>query len=277
MDNSNKNMSKNKLIVLGTGTSTGIPTIGCHCPVCTSSNPKNRRLRSSVYLESLKGSRIIVDTAPDLREQVLTHKIEELDAVIITHTHADHIHGIDDLRPYCFHSKGKSLPVFTHKESKLELEERFPYIFNYPKDRPVIGGGIPLLTLHEVPLDGSFFSIVKDNFQFFLLPHGYLNSLAFIHEKLGYIIDCKEVTSHTIEAMKKAKLDWLIIDCLRQKPHQTHLHIDAAIQYAQEIGAKNTGLIHFSHHLEHEEMLSTITKEHPSIVPLYDGQTLFYS
>ncbi len=269
--------TRNQIQILGSGTSTGIPIIGCDCPVCHSSDPKDKRLRTSAYLTTSKGHKFLIDAGPDLRAQFLREKLHELDAVFITHTHADHVHGIDDLRALCFKNK-KNIPVFTHHIAAQELREKFPYIFMREKlfssERPVLGGGIPLLDLFEIPGEHP---LVGDDFEFTLLPHGYFKTMGITHSKMTYFTDVASVPSETLDHLRKKQLDLFIIDCLRVSPHQTHLHLEKSLEYAKYVNAKLTGLIHFSHDFFHEELESKLASENFKVRPLFDGEHLFYA
>lgn len=275
-----KAKEKNKLIVLGSGTSCGVPIIGCHCPVCLSPKKKNKRLRTSILIQTHQGKTILIDTSPDVRSQLLKHKIEKLDAAIITHEHADHTHGIDDLRPFCFFYK-KTIPIYTHQATQNHLTETFPYIFQsdkiYGENRPVLGGGIPRLELHPVQINQDN-NIEGENFRFFLLPHGYTQTLAFIHGKLGYIVDCHHIPDSVLHEFREAKLDLLIIDCLRATPHQTHLTLDQTMDYIDRIKASRSGTIHMGHEFEHDELRALFHKKYGSqVFPLWDNLALTYS
>lgn len=273
-------MIKNRITILGTGTSTGVPTIGCKCSVCTSTNPKNKRFRTSIYLETAGGKKIIVDTTTDLRSQVLANNITQVDAAIITHDHADHVNGIDDLRPFCF-MENKSIPIYTSSCYMNHLTTRFPYIFQadklYSEERPPLGGGIPRLNLCEiVPSEKSL--IESEEFQFYLVPHGYGETLCFIHQKFGYIIDCHEIPDAVINEFKNANLDILIIDCLKRKSHKTHLNLTQTQNYLEKIDAKFTGLIHMAHDFDHEELKNEMKQKYgKKVAPLFDTEKLEYS
>lgn len=273
------NKDKNRITILGTGTSTGIPTVGCQCKVCTSTNPKNKRFRTSIYLETAQGKKILVDTTPDLRSQLLQNKITNVDAAIITHDHADHVHGIDDLRPFCF-KDNKTIPIYTSRYYIEQLTSRFPYIFSdkiYTEERPVLGGGIPRLSLQEI-IPGKTNQIVDEDFAFYYVPHGYGQTLAFIHGKFGYIIDCHEIPSEILQIFKAAKLEILILDCLKRVPHQTHLRLDQTQRYLEEIDAQFTGLIHMAHDFDHEELTQEMSQKYgKKVAPLFDTQKLEYS
>jgi len=273
----------NKVLILGSGTSTGIPIPGCFCKVCQSTNPKNKRLRTSIILkfknDDKKGhpeKKLLIDTTPDLRQGLLDHQINSLDGVIITHTHADHVHGIDDLRPLCFGNPSKTIPLYTYPKAKEELLHRFPYIFNSLKKRPNIGGGIPLLEIKTLNLDKPV-SLLEKPFNFFLLPHGYGKTLGFCQGKFAYLIDCHDIPSQTLQFLKEQQLDFLIIDCVCLKPHKTHLNIEKAFSFIKAIAPQRAGLIHMGHELDHNELQKRgeASFDFP-VFPLADGMVLEY-
>ncbi len=276
INNIESSQRKNRITItaLGTGTSTGIPTLGCKCSVCESTIIKNKRLRSSIII-NIDEKNILVDASTDLRTQLLNNNIEDIDACIITHEHADHTHGIDDLRPFCFY-KDTPIPVYTAKNTKEVLEVKFPYIFKRHevfKDKKILGGGIPKLDLHEVT-PGTH-SICDQDFTFYSLPHGHTETLGIKIKSFAYIIDCTQIPEKALEDLINADLELLIIDCLRIKKHQTHLHLDLALEYAQKIGAKKTGLTHMSHDFEHEEFSQMLKNRYNGdIFPLYDTQKI---
>ncbi len=217
-----------QLHFLGTGTSTGTPMLGCPCPICTSSDPCDQRLRSSLWIRTKTGGSIVIDTSADLRQQLLFWKVDKVDAAIITHDHADHLHGIDDLRPFCFGPPKKQIPIFVSKSIAETLERRFDYIFMahqlFNAARPVLGGGIPLLSLMPMPLDCQQLhpqKVADEEFQFFLLPHGHTFTSGFIHDSMAYIPDCQSVDQEIIAALASKKLELLVIDCLQINKHDT--------------------------------------------------------
>ncbi len=263
----------NKISILGSGTSTGVPILGCKCRICQSNDPRNKRLRASVLIETKNSKSILVDTSPDLRAQLLNKNISSLDGVIITHDHADHTHGIDDLRPFSFQTQ-TPLPIFTDSETSLSLTTKFPYIFQ--RNKPIIGGGIPLLDLF--PINEGPQKILDETFHFYFLPHGHGKSLCFFHEKFGYIVDCREILPQVLKSFKEAKLDLLVIDCLRYQPHQTHLHLDLTLKYIEEIRPKKAILTHMGHEMEYSDVINQLTAlGYNSIFPAIDGQTFLYS
>ena len=270
-----KSLNKKTITVLGSGTSTGIPQIGCTCVVCTSLDHRDQRLRSSIFIETKAGKKILVDTTPDLRNQVLSNKISTLDFVIITHDHADHLHGIDDLRPFCFGPPKREIPIYTNEETKKSITERFPYIFK-PKDLPSIGGGIPILSLNAVEIE-KIIIIQDEEFFFFNYPHGYGITMGFIHDDFAYIVDCFEIPDHIVEILKEKKLKMIILDCLQRMPHQTHLTVEKSFNFIKRIAPEKAGLIHMNHDLSHSILLDLAEKEFGnSVFPLFDGQKLSY-
>lgn len=271
-----KSLNKNTITALGTGTSTGIPMPGCSCLTCTSLDHRDQRMRSSLFIETKSGKKILIDTSPDLRTQLLNNKISAIDFVIITHDHADHLHGIDDLRPFCFGPPSREISVYVDSIAKDAITERFPYIFK-PTNLPIIGGGIPRLNLKAVDLEIPVV-IEGEEFFFFTYPHGYGVTMGFIHESFAYIVDCAELPGPLIKILKDKKLDLLIIDCLQIKAHNTHLSVDKCFSYIKEINPKRAGLIHMSHHdLTHRSLTALAQAEFGNrVFPLYDQLKLFY-
>ena len=269
-----KSLNKNMLMALGTGTSVGIPQIGCSCLVCTSLDHRDQRLRTSVFIQTKNGQRILIDTTPDLRTQILSNKISAVDFAIITHEHADHLHGIDDLRPFCFGPPPREIPVFSNASTKASIEARFPYIFHHKG--PVLGGGIPRLQLQSVELEKPT-TLFGEEFFFFNYPHGHAETMGFILGDLAYIVDCHSLPDHIVKILKEKKLKLLVIDCLKKGSHTTHLTVDKCFEYVREIKAEQTGLIHISHDLSHTVLKDLAVREFgESVFPLYDGQKLFY-
>jgi phosphoribosyl 1,2-cyclic phosphate phosphodiesterase len=268
----------NKITILGSGTSTGVPILGCKCSICQSIDRRNKRLRTSILLETFNKKTILIDASPDLRTQLLRSNTMQLDAVVITHDHADHTHGVDDLRPFTFGKKGP-LPVYTDAYSLDSLTIKFPYIFQREvvfKDKAILGGGIPKLDLH--PLLPGINTLASENFHFYALPHGHGESLCFTHEKLGYIIDCREVPDKILNHFQNAQLDLLIIDCLRYEPHQTHLHLDLSLEYIQKIAPKTAILTHMGHEMDYLELTRQLrSRGMRNVFPAIDNQSFLYS
>ena len=266
--------------ILGSGTSTGVPMPCCSCAVCKSSDPKNQRLRSSAFIVTSSGKNILVDTSPDLRQQALINNITNIDSCIITHEHADHTHGIDDLRPFCFGPPKKEIQIWTSEYCVNEFTQKYPYIFQrhklFNKDKPIIGGGVPLLTLQKLIPEQST-KIQGEDFYFHLMPHGYGMNLGFIHSKMAYLTDCHEIPETFLKKLKQSNLELLILDCINRRKHKTHLSFDRSIEYLKKIDAKLTVLTHFSHDFDQapfEQELKSMFNG--SVIPAYDGLTLEY-
>lgn len=268
----------NSLTILGSGTSTGVPMIGCNCPVCNSTNASNNRLRTSVLLRTSSSKTILVDTTPDLRTQFLREKINYIDAAIITHDHADHTHGMDDLRPLC-HLNNMTIPIHCSSKTSQSLRKKFDYIFDrkslFPKDRPIIGGGIPMLDLVELK-DGQHL-VAGSEFEFFSLPHGHGLTSGFIHQSMAYIVDCHDIPEKVVQRLREAQLDLLILDCVQPGPHQTHLGWEKARFFLEAIRPKRAGLIHMNHAWDHDNFCKTLLSLGMNwAVPLKDGDVLQY-
>jgi phosphoribosyl 1,2-cyclic phosphate phosphodiesterase len=266
----------NKVTILGCGTSTGVPILGCNCKVCQSTDLRNKRLRTSILIESTHKYKILIDTTPDLRAQLIREKIQMLDAVIITHDHADHVHGMDDLRTYAFKSP---LNVYTNRETAQKLSSKFPYIFQREKvfaNKTILGGGIPLLNLAEVTLGKNL--IGQEYLEFLELPHGHTNTLGIIHSKCAYLTDLNEISDDQLNYLENSCLELLIIDCLRYKPHTTHLHLDKTLKYVEKISPKLTVLTHLGHELDYVDLSYQLRKRGTkNVFPAYDGQCFYYS
>jgi phosphoribosyl 1,2-cyclic phosphate phosphodiesterase len=227
--------------LLGTGTSTGVPVPGCHCDVCRSHTPENQRTRCSLLLQHA-GHSILIDTATDLRQQALREGLEQIDAVLYTHTHADHMHGIDDLRPFNRHGAGP-IPVYGDAESIAAMQENFRYIFAPPQEhlyRPrlaawTIGGPFSLYGLPVTPVP---------------LLHGDGTALGYRIGPLAYLTDCSAIPPASLALLNGLEL--LIIDALRFRPHAAHFHVAAAVAMAEQIGARQTLLTHLSHEVDYQ-------------------------
>lgn len=268
----------NKITLLGSGTSAGVPILGCKCHVCRSTDVRNKRLRASALIETNNGKKILIDVPPDIRTQLLRADITSLDAVIITHDHADHTHGMDDLRPFGFQSQNP-IPIYSSPDAGKDLRRKFRYIFerdSYFKDKAVLGGGIPLLDLHEV--EAGTHSLLNETFELLPMPHGHEDTFAVVHGKCAYVVDCREIPEKISDRLRDAQLEVLVIDCLRLKPHSTHLHLELSLAYIQKIGPKLAILTHMGHELEHTELLQELkARGAKNVVIGTDGATFFYS
>ncbi|NCB01915.1 MAG: MBL fold metallo-hydrolase [Spirochaetia bacterium] len=248
-----------EITFLGTGTSYGVPRIGCTCSVCTSNNEKNKRLRSSIYIKEGDTS-IVVDTGPEFRLQMLINHITDVSAVLYTHNHADHINGIDDLRVF---SETGPLEVFGPKQVIDDLHHRFAYAIGI---NPYIGG-LPQLKTTTIPLKG----LQIGDMQVIPIPlvHGCREVYGYRIGPFAYLSDCKEIPPSSYE--KLVGVEVVVLDALRYKEHPTHMNLDQAIAASRLIGAKETYLTHLSHDFDHD----TLTRDLPrGMFPSYDGLIL---
>ncbi|MEK7691124.1 MAG: MBL fold metallo-hydrolase, partial [Bdellovibrionota bacterium] len=203
--------------ILGCGTSTGVPLIICSCVVCRSRNPRNKRLRAAAWLQT-RGKSILIDTSPDLRTQAIKFKIPRVDAVLFTHPHADHIHGIDELRSYTYVQGGR-IPVFGNAWTESELRKKFEYIFQPAKS--IEGGGIPMLDLHPIRGDEPVIDLLGIPVVPLRAAHGSTNEvLGFRVDSVAYMTDCSYIPAETLGRMDG--LVALVLDCVRIAPHDTH-------------------------------------------------------
>ncbi|MBN1867880.1 MBL fold metallo-hydrolase [Candidatus Sumerlaeota bacterium] len=226
-----------RITVLGSGTSTGVPTIGCGCEVCRSDKPENRRLRSSLYVEN-GADAFLVDCSTDFREQALRHRLPRVDAVLMTHDHADHLNGIDDLRIFNFLQSG-AIDVLGEEEVLETIRRRFDYCFS-PKQ---IGGGVPQLNLRRIEPDKPF-SLCGVEILPLRIKHGILDILGFrIGSRFAYLTDCSGAVERTIEALRGIEI--LIVGALRPSPtHPTHFTLGQALDFRSQIGARQTWFTH---------------------------------
>jgi len=232
-----------KLTFLGTGTSTGVPSIGCDCETCLSDNPKDKRLRVSVLIEHA-GKKILVDTSIDFRQQALRAKIDFLDAVLITHCHVDHVFGLDDIRPLNF--RHGAMGVYANEIAWKDLRRIFQYIF-IPNH---IGGGLPQLIPHTVEHNAPF--CIGEDLQITPLEviHGKLPVIAYRFNDFAYATDLKMIPPDSLAGLMN--LDVLVLDCVRHKPHTTHLCLEEALDYIEVLKPKRAFLTHLNHDILHE-------------------------
>jgi len=246
---------------LGTGTSHGVPLIGCGCPTCTSRNPKNLRTRGAVAL-GLPDGNLLVDSPPELRIQLVRERIGVIHGVLYTHAHADHLFGLDDLRIFPRYL-GHDLPVYCEREVEANIRAAFAYAFD-PATRSFPAGGVPKLTFR--PITTEPFSVLGARVIPVRVGHGRSRVLGFRFGDVAYCTDTKEIPPESMSLLRN--LDVLILDCLRREPHVTHLSLDEAIDVARRLAPKRTLLTHVSHSLEHE----AVTRELPPGIELaYDG------
>lgn len=245
-----------KILFLGTGTSTGVPQIGCKCTICTSTDKKDKRLRASVLITE-GTTQILIDCGPDLRQQLLTHQINHLSGILITHEHYDHIGGLDDIRPL-----GEA-QLYAEKRVLRTIERNMPYSFGenkYP--------GVPTFNLHEI--NENAFSINNLNIQPIRVMHAKLPALGFRIGNFAYFTDVKTMDSNSIDQLKG--LDILVLNALRPNKHISHLSLDEALEIASKIGARKTFFTHMSHDMGKHQDVSQLLPE--TIQFAYDGLQL---
>jgi phosphoribosyl 1,2-cyclic phosphate phosphodiesterase len=253
---------RHEFLLLGSGTSTGVPLAGCACAVCESTNPRNFRNRTSGLIAFASGDSLLIDAGPDLRHQCLAHKVRRVDSVLYTHSHADHILGTDDLRAFNFTHKNR-ITCYGTTDTFQGIKTAFPYIFS-PNER-YLGGLVAQLDMVEIPSEGDI-SVHGVLFKHFPLPHGDVTVTGFRVGELGYATDCKGLSSQAREVLRGVKI--LFLDGLRWESHNTHNSIHEAIEIAMSLGAETTYLIHTTHTIEYDE----VSRKLPDGIKLgYDG------
>ncbi|MFT7617469.1 MAG: phosphoribosyl 1,2-cyclic phosphate phosphodiesterase [Planctomycetota bacterium] len=235
-------MATDKLTFLGTGTSYGIPQIGCDCSVCRSTDPRNARTRCSAILEAA-GVRLLIDAAPDFRTQALREGISDIDGVFITHVHADHIFGLDDLRPLSL-NRESPLPIFADAETASLLRQTFAYIFSTPIRRE----NVPWMVIQEI-VAGEPFTLGEATFLPFPVEHGRWSCLGIRYGDFAYITDAKRIPAKSVTAL--AGIKTLCLDLLRDDPHPTHMSTKESLATVKELGSPESYFIHMGHEIEH--------------------------
>ncbi|MBI5641941.1 MAG: MBL fold metallo-hydrolase [Deltaproteobacteria bacterium] len=249
-----------RLTIFGCGTSTGVPVIGCHCQTCSSTDPRNKRTRSSILIQE-NGKNILIDTSTDLRAQSLANGIERIDAVLFTHPHADHIHGIDDLRAFNL-AQGGAIPCYGGEHTIDRIRVMFDYIFR----EDLNDGWKP--NLRTAVIDSAFelFGITVTPVE---IQHGPATIFGYRFGNAAYLTDCSGIPEHSLEKLKGVEL--LIIGALRYKPHPTHFSIQQAIDASAALNPKRTVLTHLGHNIDYGKDNATLPK---GVELAYDGLTL---
>lgn len=231
-----------RVLFLGSGTSHGVPMIGCDCDVCRSPDPRDKRLRPSIFMQLDDGLRVLVDTTPDLRTQALRADIRHVDAILFTHSHADHVMGLDEVRRYNMLRRAP-MPIYGDSNTLRELRRTFAYVFesNAPK-----GGGVPDLRLF--PIAGPF-CLGRQEVQPVPIRHGPWDILGFRVGRFAYLTDCNGIPDTSLALLRG--LDCLVLDALRHRPHPTHFTLAEAVEMAARIGAARTFFTHIAHELGH--------------------------
>lgn len=231
-----------RLTFLGTGTSTGVPSIACECETCTSEDPRDKRLRVSIIIEH-DGRTVLVDTSADFRQQALRFGLKRLDAVLITHCHVDHVFGLDDIRPLNF--RFGALNVCANERAWVDLKRIFKYIF----EPSYYGGGLPSV-IPNVVVPGASFCVGSElEITPLEVIHGMLPVMAYRFNDFAYLTDLNEIPRATMDALKD--LDVLVLDCLRFKEHPTHLWVEKALEYVDQIKPRRTFFTHIAHDILH--------------------------
>lgn len=255
-----------KLTLLGTGTSFGVPVVGCDCRVCTSDDPRDRRDRSGAILDLPEG-RLLIDAPPELRLHLLRERVKRIDAVWLTHPHADHLHGLDDLRIFSTRHRS-TITAWMADHHRRQVESRFPYVFD-SGDHVPDGTTRPEIRIREI-VAGRPVEILGERVTPISVPHGSTRSYGFRAGSLGYVTDGKSIPPEALDVLKG--VDTLVINALWWgNPHPTHFNIEEAIHAARTIGARETWLVHLTHRVLHEELERDLPD---GIRPAWDGLTI---
>ena len=239
-----------QLTMLGVGSSAGTPAVGCNCATCTSINPRNKRTRCSSLITLDSGENILIDTGPDLRNQALRENIKRVDAVLYTHTHADHLHGIDDLRAFC-QIQRKQIPLYAKEDAVAHITQKFGYVLREPSDF----WEMPVLRIESIDAPFALFGA-----QITPIPvmHGKSHIFGYRVGNIAYLTDVSDIPESSIELLQG--LDVLLLDCLRETTHPTHINIEQSLAYIGRIKAKQSYMIHMTHDLEYSALTNKLPK-----------------
>jgi len=251
-----------RILFLGTGTSHGVPMIGCTCDVCRSTDPRDTRLRPSIYVDVPGRAKILVDTSPDLRQQALTHRLTQIDAVLFTHSHADHVLGLDEVRRFNA-MQGGPIPCYASGPTWETLRRTFHYIFDPVQQ---LGGNIPELEVHEI--DGPL-TIQGVRVRPVPVWHGQMPVLGFRFGDFAYLTDCNRLADEAWDVIEG--VDTLVIDALRDKPHVTHFSLDQALEVVARVKPRRAYTTHMTHNLAHA---ATNARLPEGVELAYDGLVL---
>jgi phosphoribosyl 1,2-cyclic phosphate phosphodiesterase len=257
-----------RLVILGSGTSFGVPVVGCTCEVCTSDDPRDKRTRVAALVEGDDGRRLLIDTPPEIRLQLLAAGVGDIDAVLYTHEHADHTHGIDDLRALSARRRA-DVPVYGSSETLAQLTSRFPYIFD-DRIQPPPGSCKPRLrptplTSFE-PVDVAGMRVVP-----LPVPHGDVTVFGYRVGDVGYVTDAKAVPPEVVGSLRGVRV--LVLNALFDQPHPTHLSIPEAVAVAEAVGAEQTYLTHLTHRHGYAALAHRLPA---GVAPAHDGLTFVF-
>jgi phosphoribosyl 1,2-cyclic phosphate phosphodiesterase len=251
-----------QLTILGAGSSAGTPAVGCACATCSSTDQRNKRTRCSSMITLDDGRVILIDTSPDLRQQALRENMRRVDAVLYTHTHADHLHGIDDLRAFCQLNRCQ-IALYSYPEAVTHIQEKFGYTLRDPIPQ---FWDLPVLAAHVVdaPFEaaGQWVTPIP-------VMHGKIRIYAYRIGNLVYMTDVSEIPEQSYDLLQG--VDLLLIDCLREKPHPTHVNVEQSLALIARIGARRNVLIHMTHELEYHALQASVAA---NIAVGYDGMQL---
>ena len=250
-----------QVLVLGTGTSHGVPMIGCECDTCRSTDPRDRRSRASIYIQVGGGSSVLVDTSPDLRMQALTHGLRRVDAIAYTHSHADHVMGLDEVRRFNVLQKS-AIPCYGDERTLSDLRRIYSYIFNPDTPR---GGGLPQIVTARVMGE---FCVGRATFVPVPLLHGSRTILGYRIGSFAYLTDCSGIPEGSWALLDGVRI--LMLDALRERPHPTHLSLGQALAVVDRLKPERALFTHMCHDLPHAE---TCARLPPSVQLAYDGLT----
>ena len=237
--------------MLGVGSSAGTPVVGCNCATCLSDNPRNKRTRCSSLITLDSGENILIDTGPDLRNQSLRENIKRIDAVLYTHTHADHLHGIDDLRAFCVIQRSQ-IPLYAKEDAVLHITQKFGYTLRDPSDF----WEMPVLRAETIDAPFELFGMTVTPIP---VMHGRSQIFGYRIGNIAYMTDVSEIPESSFPLLEG--LDIVLLDCLREKSHPTHINIEQSISYISRIKAKQSYLIHMTHELEYASLSKKLPKD----------------
>ncbi|MGZ8984009.1 MAG: MBL fold metallo-hydrolase [Methylotenera sp.] len=247
-----------QLTMLGVGSSAGTPMLGCKCATCTSSDKRNNRTRCSSAINLDNGKVILIDTGPDLRQQALREGLTHVDAVLYTHTHADHLHGIDDLRGFCQIQRSQ-IPLYGSPDAMTHISDKFGYTLREPSNF----WDLPVLKVNPV---NAPFQLFNHTIIPIPLKHGYIDIYGYRIGDIAYLTDVSEIPESSLALLQGVQV--LLLDCLRYTAHYTHINLEQSLHYASLIQAKSTYMIHMTHELEYAALSAQLPK---NVYVGYDG------